>query len=34
VKNCGGAVHKEAAQRDMVDALRELAKVGYWIIEQ
>jgi hypothetical protein len=29
VKNCGAAVHKEAAQRDMVDALRELAKVKY-----
>ncbi|CAF4266902.1 unnamed protein product [Rotaria sp. Silwood2] len=28
VKNCGGSVHKEAAQRDMVDALRELAKNG------
>ncbi|UJR37700.1 hypothetical protein I4U23_030395 [Adineta vaga] len=28
VKNCGGSVHKELAQRDMVDALRELAKNG------
>ncbi|CAF0788042.1 unnamed protein product [Adineta ricciae] len=28
VKNCGGAVHKEVAQRDMVEALRELAKNG------
>ncbi|CAF4577976.1 unnamed protein product [Rotaria sp. Silwood1] len=28
VKNCGGSIHKEAAQRDMIDALRELAKNG------
>ncbi|CAF1607571.1 unnamed protein product [Rotaria sordida] len=28
VKNCGGPIHKEAAQRDVVDALRELAKNG------
>jgi hypothetical protein len=34
VKNCGGGVHKEVAQRDMVDALRELAKVKDWIIKQ
>jgi hypothetical protein len=27
VKNCGGSIHKELAQRDMIDALRELAKV-------
>jgi hypothetical protein len=26
-KNCGGPVQKEVAQRDVVDALRELAKV-------
>jgi len=32
VKNCGGAIHKEVSQRDMVDALRELAKVKYFII--
>ncbi|CAF4562896.1 unnamed protein product, partial [Rotaria sp. Silwood2] len=28
VKNCGGSVHKDAAQRYMVDALRELSKNG------
>jgi hypothetical protein len=34
VKNCGGSIHKEAAQRDVVDALRELAKVIYFITKK
>ncbi|CAF0835118.1 unnamed protein product [Adineta steineri] len=32
VKNCGGTIHKEVSQRDMIDALRELAKNGPDII--
>ncbi|CAF1305732.1 unnamed protein product [Rotaria sordida] len=28
VKNCGGSIHKEVAQKDMMDALKELAKNG------
>jgi len=34
VKNCGGAIHKEVSQKDMVDALRELAKVKYFITKK
>ncbi len=34
MKNCGGLVHKEVAQRDMVDALRELAKVRDFITKK
>ena len=28
VKNCGGSIHKEVAQKDMMEALKELAKVN------
>ncbi|CAF1370632.1 unnamed protein product [Rotaria magnacalcarata] len=28
VKNCGGTIHKEVSQRDMIDTLRELTKNG------
>ncbi|CAF0860899.1 unnamed protein product [Rotaria sp. Silwood1] len=28
VKNCGGSIHKEVAQKDMIEALKELAKNG------
>lgn len=33
VKNCGGAAHKEVAQKDVVDAFRELAKVREFIFQ-
>ncbi|CAF2561729.1 unnamed protein product [Rotaria sp. Silwood2] len=28
VKNCGGSIHKEVAEKDVMDALKELAKNG------
>jgi growth factor-regulated tyrosine kinase substrate len=28
VKNCGGPIHKEVAQKDIMDTLKELAKVN------
>jgi hypothetical protein len=28
VKNCGGSIHKEVAHKDMIEALKELAKVN------